>query len=463
MRASRRWRLRRRTKKKTIAACGFACVTALATTILAQQPTTAPAGLDALSDQRLMSELASRGLNSLLDRAFEINHMPPSQRDGLRTVIALRQLSDPKVRMSTAQRQAAIQKIAAGIEQALPTLTDPQSMVQQANALLDYADEHEVNTLEYWGENAKTQAALRPAVEVAVKLLDKAAAEAQTQADSVANTIAGPNDANAKRWEELSNLATMAAYRRHIEDYGRALSYDRASPQRKQIADEAIKFLAQFDNADSTVQPIVRVQIGKLHMAAGDFDQAEQVLATVAAAKDITPPPNAFQQWEARYFTGVCELLKRDADAAQKSLNDLIAWQGTNLPKDKNAQDGAVAAASMLQYRIDSLRAELASDEATRKRANDTAVATLMGLVKRRPDLQSVIFEQVMSKLPADADLKQLDPLLLQGLIVRADDERRRPDTDKADQAILRPGIDAPPEIIRRKNAIQPGMLHDAA
>src|SRR3954467_11820637 len=76
--------------------------------------TTAPAGLETLSDERLISELASRGLTNLLDRAFEVNKVPPPQRDGMRALVALRQLSDSK--LTVAQRRALVGKIAAGIE-----------------------------------------------------------------------------------------------------------------------------------------------------------------------------------------------------------------------------------------------------------------------------------------------------------------------------------------------------------
>src|SRR4051812_20961491 len=121
-------------RKRFIAACGVASL--LASISFTHAQTTVPVGLDALSDQRLMTDLANRGLTSLLDRAFEVNHIPAAERDGLKTLIALKQLSDPKARLTTAQRQVAVQKIAAGIQQALPSLTDPQTMMQQATTLL---------------------------------------------------------------------------------------------------------------------------------------------------------------------------------------------------------------------------------------------------------------------------------------------------------------------------------------
>src|SRR5438876_9547227 len=113
---------------RVAAACLFA---GIFLTALVSAQTTAPAtGLDSLTDDRLISELASRGLTSLLDRAFEVNHVPPAQRDGMRTLVALRQLSDP--RLTANQRRALVNKIAAGLEAALPSRTDPRTMMEQA-------------------------------------------------------------------------------------------------------------------------------------------------------------------------------------------------------------------------------------------------------------------------------------------------------------------------------------------
>jgi tetratricopeptide (TPR) repeat protein len=431
------------------AACLIAFLPAIS---LAQ--TSQPVGLDALSDQRLIAELSSRGLNSLLDRAFDVNNVPPTQRDAMRSLIALKQLGDPNVKLSAAQRQAAVQKAVAGIEVALSSLSDPQIMMNQANALTQYGVELDVNTLEYWGENPKTQAAMRPVVGAVVKLLDKAAAEAQKQADLIANTISGPNDPRATQWENLAGVANLAQYNRRMIDYYVALSMDHADAKRKQIAADAIKFLAQYDNADSTVQAGVRNRIAKLHMARGDYENAREVFGTVIEAKDIQPPPDTAQQWEARYFTAQSDLLAGKIEAAQKGLDDLIKWQAQKLPNDS----GATALDQMLQYRIYSAQSEKGD-----KQANEKAVATLIDLLKKRPGLQAIIFEQLMSKLPADADLGALDPLLLQGFIVRADQERQLPDDQKPDAKVLQRGIDAAKEMLRRKNAVDPQFADSAS
>src|ERR1051325_10822080 len=70
--------------------------------------TSAPSGLDTLSDDKLMTELANRGLTTLLDRAFEINKVPVEKQQGIRSLIALRELSDANVKLTPSQRKDRI-------------------------------------------------------------------------------------------------------------------------------------------------------------------------------------------------------------------------------------------------------------------------------------------------------------------------------------------------------------------
>ncbi|MEA2709860.1 MAG: hypothetical protein QOF78_2461, partial [Phycisphaerales bacterium] len=433
------------------AACGFALFLTSATLFAQNAPAQQPAvGLDALTDDKLITDLANRGLTKLLDRAYEVNNVPPQQRGAMQAVVGIKRLADPK--LTIRQRDELIPQIVRGVEQALPGLTDPKTLNDNASDLLKYGVEREVSLLEYWGESARSQVPLRPTVEVVIKLLDKSADLAQKQADALANAIAGPNDPRAAKWEQLANVAAQAKYTRHMVDYYLALSMDRvASQQRKDVAAKAAEYLLQFDNADSNVQPQVRMQVAKLHMVRDDFAAAKDVFATIIDGKEIEPKPDVWQQWEARYFSAVSDLLRGDAAATQKGLNDLIAWQSGNLPKDKPSQDRAAAAASMLQYRIHALEADKAPTAEAKQKANAQAVAVLLDLVNKRPDLRSVIFRQLLAKLPPNVDLKTLDPLLLQGIVVRADEERLRPESDTIDAAVIQRGIDAAREVVRRR------------
>jgi hypothetical protein len=449
-------------KYARIVACGLTlpllAQRTLAQAPVAQPPVTqapvapAPEGLDAVNDDRLLEDLANRGLDSLLERAFVVDKVPPARQDALRTLSALHRLGDPDAHLSARERRELIAATVRGMTQALPGMNDPKLLWAQASMLLEHGVQADISTLEYWGDSPKTQARVRPVVETVIALLDKCAAEAQKRADAIANSITTPGDPKAKQWEELSTLATTAAYTRHIVDYYLALSQDKAAPQRNQIAAKAIEFLSQYDNADSQVQPKVRLITAKLKMTRGQYDEAQALFKTVADATDIQPAPDKSQQWTARYFSAVSDVLARKPDAAQQGLDAIIAWQKTNLPPDKNVQDSADTATRMLQYRIESLRAELAPDEPARKAANDKAVTILLDLLKRRPELQSIVFEQLIAKLPAYVDMKSQDILLLRGFVQRADEERSRPETETADPRVLEQGVAAVKEITRRKD-----------
>src|SRR4051812_36827521 len=115
-------------------ACGFAIH--FASPQSSAQTTTKPAGLDSLSDDRLMSDLANRGQSALLEHATEVNHVAPAQHDALRSMPALHQLNDPKAHLTASQRQAVARQSVAGIEASLATIHDPQTLLDQANALL---------------------------------------------------------------------------------------------------------------------------------------------------------------------------------------------------------------------------------------------------------------------------------------------------------------------------------------
>jgi hypothetical protein len=406
-------------------------------------------GLDALSDEPVLTELANRGMDALLDRAFVADNVPKAKQDGNRTLTALQKIADPK--LPAAQRQALIDDITKGIEAALPTLNDPKMLMQQAGILITAGAERDVNTLEYWGENPRTQAALGPIVATIQKILEKAQKTASEEADRIANSLKSPDDPAISKYNEMDQLARTAEYTKNMVAYYRALSLDAANPERGKIANEAIDYLKQFDDPESTVQPTVRNRIAKLNMVKGQFDEARKLFQTIIN-KDpaIKPPPDIAQQYEARYFHAVAELLDRtpNPDAAQKELTDLLAWQKANLPNDKATQDGANAAAAMLDYRIANVRADLATSPDAKKQANDKSVAILMQLLKDRPDLQSVIYDQLMARLPQDAQLKGMDPLLLRALVSRGEAERLKKDAATVDKPTLERAIQAAKELV---------------
>src|SRR4051794_9741345 len=59
--------------------------------------------LQSIGDARLVDELVDRGLTSLLDRYFDTHRTPQAERDAVKSMIALKELSNTK--LSNAERQ----------------------------------------------------------------------------------------------------------------------------------------------------------------------------------------------------------------------------------------------------------------------------------------------------------------------------------------------------------------------
>src|SRR4051812_29668705 len=110
----------------------LACACGLMVSISVAQTSRPAAGLDSLSDETLMNELAARGLSNLLDRTFEINHVPKSEQESRRALLAMAQLSDKCGKLTARQRQDLMLQIVAGIESALPSMRDPDALMKQA-------------------------------------------------------------------------------------------------------------------------------------------------------------------------------------------------------------------------------------------------------------------------------------------------------------------------------------------
>jgi hypothetical protein len=429
---------------------------------LAQQPRPA-SGLDALDESRLQAELASRGLSTLLDHSFEQNKTPENQRQGVRTLAALRQLSDPNAKLSPKQRDEVIAQVVKGIEGALPTLKDPKLLMQQAGTLITEGINPDLNTLEYWGENPRLQASLRPLAETIQKIYDKAAAEAEAEANKLADQMTASSAALEKRWEEAYNLANFAKYSKAMSAYSLARAIDKADPKRKTVADGAIEALAPFDAPDSQVQPVARLRIAKLNAAKGDYPAAKKLFDSIETeAATLEPKPGLAERYEAKYFGAQAMLLAGDVAGARKGLADLQAWQKANLPKEQIG--GADAAARMLEYRIISLEAEKAAGPAKEK-ANDAAIAVLVGLVKEYPGYRSIIFNQLLDRIPANADVTKLDPLLLSALMQKGQAELAKGTGEAIDKPAIEGAASAAAELVKRKGneGVDAAMVEDAA
>ena len=426
----------------------------------APAPAAAESGLGGVGDDALLSELSARGLESLLTRAFEANNVPQAQRKGFIALRGLGQLTDKSRPLSAGQRAQVVSQVVAGIKTVLPELEDPDKLMEYAGILITEGAARDVNVMEYWGETPAAQARLRPVVEAVNALYEKAAANYLKAREELERTRMKGNsvsDRVAKEWEELERREGDARYTQAMADYMRAIATPpEDEDKRKKIAADAITFLSDHDNEDSGVQPTVRLRIGQLHMAAGDFAKAKEVLATVIAGQ-TKPAPNAFQVNEARTFSVLSDLQSGDLQAARKGLAEMEQWQQANLPKDEDTQKRVAAADDMIRYRITQAEAELAQGPA-KKTAEDAALAILMKLSKD-PNLQPIIFEQLVERVVQNRPVKGMEPLLLQAVLQKALSEvQKGPDAKLDDKAManLAKGVEAAREMVSRKG--QPGI-----
>lgn len=397
-------------------------------------------GLNALPEDRLFAELAQRGLNSLLERAFEVNRVPAEQRQATRALIALRELTESSRRLSPRDIDDLVQPLVSGMEAALPTQRDPVLLVTQAEQVIEVLVFPRLNSLEYWGETAANTARLRPVATVAGRMLARAAELARREADEVANRLTSANDPNIARYEQLESLAVKAEYTRRMNDYAVVVSMDVADPQRRRLAEEAIEALRQFDNEESTVQPAVRLQTGKLLLASSRWSEAIATLDGIwRSPASLSPTPGPSQQFEARYFAAVAALRSGRAEDAVQRLADLRQWQAESLPPE--ARPGAEAALSILEYRIELARGR-----------TDAARAVLVSLVRQRPEFEAVVLDQFIDGLPTRSQFTTADSLLLRAVVRRGEAELARPEGQRIDRLLVEDAVLAARELVNRRS-----------
>ncbi len=414
-------------------------------------------GLGAIGDTALVEEMGARGMESLLERYFATHQVSEQDQSSVRAMISIRQLLDPAAKLAPKVRQEMVARIVGGAGTIVPTLKDPRQLMQLSSVLIKEGMEQKANTMEYWGENPRSQAELRPVADLVAQVLDQCTAMAKDRADKIAAKFGNnPTPTQTKSWQAMDNLATTARYTRFMADYYRAMAIDKADPKRVAVADEAIKGLEEWNSPDSQVEAAVRLRIGKLQLAKGAFAEAKKTLTGVAdnPSKEIVPAPTVLEQYDARYFAVVADLLGKHMEVATTALPELEKWQLINLPQDKSIRAGAQAAMSMLQYRLAAAEADAATDPAAKEAAQKRATTVLQNLAKERPGLRSIIFEQLVKSLPDSASMAELEPLMLQALLQRGLSELAKPADEKPDPKMLERGVEASREILARKGAL---------
>jgi len=399
-------------------------------------------------DQRLIAELARRDLATLRDYLFDKHNISPEQRSAYLAIGSVRQFTDP--RLTAGQRRQLARDIAAAIDNVLATIDEPQELANLAGHLVQFGAQRDLNALEYWGENARTQKRLLPMAEAIDRVYEKAILTGRKRADEIAATMTLANQAQvAPRWEAAMSIVTTAEYSRGANMLALALSLDRDDAQRAEVARRGIRILSEFEDPayDANIRSEARIRIAKLYIAIGDRESlalAREKLAQVAAQRDA----GWWAHFDARFFDAVAELTARNLTSARQKFGALTAWMKEN-PPEEAAVRAAEAAVRILEFRIASAEAQLATGPAA-QRAQAAAVELLQRLLSDRPDLAGIIYEQLAAFLPENPDVATLNPLMLAAMARRGEEEISKPPHVPIDRRALEQAAMAAREIVRR-------------
>ena len=110
--------------------------------------------------------------------------------------------------------------VVENIDTVLAVVKDPQDMMVIASFIAEDAMLPDVNTLEYWGEDAVTRAHLKPNSSAMLRLFDAAAKLARKQADDVLNQmVKNNNPVLAAKFDKLDELFNTTQYTRNMAAY----------------------------------------------------------------------------------------------------------------------------------------------------------------------------------------------------------------------------------------------------
>lgn len=428
--------------KNILLAAAIAAVIPFARPVLAQEK----AGLDEVTDERLLNDLASRGLRTLLDRAFETNKTPDARRKSILARVALTEVRTGGATMPIEDKRKRIKTFVEGVDQLLPSMRDARALISDANTLITHGIEEDQHLLENFGENLGVQARLLPVANAVDKMLRKASEEANTASEKAQmNWPAGKS-----AWEAADQQKRIADYTDAIIGYSRALAMVPNDARRPNVIDDSIKALQSYDSEDNPGRYDVQFYLAKLNLAAGTagdkkspeaLDNARKLFDAVIEkgnAQDVG------QQYDARMQRVVVEIVAGKIPDAEKQFKNFEAYANKK-SKEATSSDEKTAynlGIHALQFRL-----------FDKQKKNKEAMAALDQLVAESPALRPLVLELMSSRVAGDTPVAQMNSLLLQTRISAGEAEVRKGAT--GDKAIIAQGIEAIREYIKREK--QPG------
>ncbi len=389
-----------------------------------------PKGLDALSDDRLYSELSKRNLGGLLEYAFKKNNVPEAKQNAVRAGSALARLQDDES-IGLADRRKLVAEYVKALPQLLPQITDPATLILDANILIEHGIITDQRLLEYFGPNSTIMARLHPVTDAVQSILVKARDEATAAAEKASNNW--PQGKAA--WERADQQATIAEYTRSIINYSSAVSLDKASEERAKYLKEGLENLSAYNDESNENVADVKFYLAKLHMALATPESLAEARKEFTFVIQKGDPANVGQQFDARLLAVVNEINAKDAKAAEAALTTLDGW----VKQAKLDSPEVQVALAAMQYRILMLK----NDAVAADKVLDT-------LQREQPALRGLILELMAANVPAGTPVKDLNLLLLQSLRAKAEGETIKPDDVPFDKAVIERGLEASREIIKR-------------
>ncbi|HQY89558.1 MAG TPA: hypothetical protein PK402_12970, partial [Tepidisphaeraceae bacterium] len=420
------------------------------------------AQLSSLDDSAVLNELARRNAGQLLERAFEVNNTPETERAAMRALMSLNELK--RTDLSQEDRYALVRKVVAGLtDDSIKKSTDAANLFEQASLLVDDGVSSDINTLEYWGPAVSTQNRVKPVVEKAITITDRSYAAATEAMDKIVFRNADDKAAIEKS-EKLEAIQTNSQQLRQQLNYYLSISLDVADPKRVALGKQGAEDFSAFDHDENPMRNLVRLLIGKFQMARMDkkgFDDARATFKSIIDSEKTPPPGVPLDKWiederpnqfEARYFTTANEIFAGDIVAARKAFDALVAWQKQARVHPDMLTQWQVAN-QILEYRLLNLESQRGADANARTAAKEKGTRILLTLIDQRPDLQDLILSQLMSDVDPTAPVEKLDVLLLKALVGEGEKQVQASELgQKVDVAVLKRGADAARELARRPN-----------
>jgi hypothetical protein len=424
-------------------------------------------GLDSLDERDVYVNLIKNKLTDLAKTDMDLHKLPPAQQEQMFALADLDRLKKDNT-LSPAQRRTLAVSAASGLQLIMAKETDYKVLNDDANDLVAYGVAQTVDELDYYGDNPEAQKQLQPVADTAKKLYAKASDLIGKQLDAMGLKLTNANaNTLGPEMRKLGDIQSLIDYSNNMTSYALCISYPSGDPQRKLIADAAIQYLSQFDNGDQGVQAEVKIAIGKLRLATGDFDGAHKMFDPVIAVNGVKPAPSTLQQNTARFFSTLAELQAKDFTKADADDQALETWQSANLhlANDPGTANAIAAAMGMLKFRINSAQADAAGrNTPAGKEFNDKAITALVDLLNAQQNnttLKELVYDQIRGRIGPNPNYKALDLLALMAIREQGFSDYVNLKNKPADPVAMQKAIDACREIVARQG--QPGVSKDLA